>query len=180
MSIALTAVRSPCPCGATSPDSPTVDLAVAIISSESDTPAPDPVVYLHGGPGGAAVVHAEAWLDPRSPLLAERDLILVDQRGSGFSRPSLDCPELDQFASGFGDRRCRLRLLDEGIDLAGFTTVEIVADLDDLRRALGHETWNLYGGVLRHAGRADHAARPTRGRALRRPRLRVSAGGRCV
>ncbi|MBN1965392.1 MAG: alpha/beta fold hydrolase [Anaerolineae bacterium] len=143
----------------TQPDSPTIRLAVAILRSKSAAPAPDPVLYLEGGPGGSPIVFLEEWLD--SPLRDTRDLILLDQRGTGFSRPLLDCPELDvltldlldeapsprvriarQTAAAFN---CRDRLLAAGVNLAAYNSAASAVDVADLRAALGYDTWNLYG-----------------------------------
>ncbi len=68
-----------------------VALQVVTLKSTSPTPKPDPIVYLEGGPGGSALAGLEVWTNPPSPLLAERDVILVDQRGTGYSDPRLGC-----------------------------------------------------------------------------------------
>ena len=134
------------------PDGPTVDIAVAILHSLSDDPAPDPVLYLEGGPGGSALAYPEDWLV--SPLLETRDIILFDQRGTGFSWPSLDCEETDAYDAGdYGDfetrldavEACRQRLRDEGIDLSAYNSAASAADVADLRQILNIDEWNLYG-----------------------------------
>jgi pimeloyl-ACP methyl ester carboxylesterase len=134
------------------PDGPSVDIAVAILHSTSDNPAPDPVLYLEGGPGGSSLAYPDDWLS--SPLLDTRDIILFDQRGTGFSWPSLDCQETDAYDIGdYGDyetrldavEACRQRLRDQGIDLAAYNSAASAADVADLRQALGIEEWNLYG-----------------------------------
>lgn len=71
--------------------------------------------------------------------LRTRPLILLDQRGTGFSEPSLAC-------AGREWRSCRGRLAAAGIDLAAYNTVENAADVNDLRAALGHERVNLWAG----------------------------------
>lgn len=140
------------------PDGPTIRLAVAILKSHSASPAPDPVVYLEGGPGGSALEGWDHWL--LSPFLASRDLVLVDQRGTGYSEPSLYCPESDDVTSEYLDdllsdeewerlgeeaaQACRDRLTGEGIDVSVFNSSENAADIDDLRAALGYEAINLY------------------------------------
>ncbi len=134
------------PVDRTRPDDGDVALAVAIVKSAAAEPASDPVVYLHGGPGGFALLDHDTWLFPEHPLLAERDLILIDQRGSGYSVPSLNCPEaLDAVNLVRALRRCRERVAADGLDVNRFSTAEIAADVDDLRRALGYAEWNLYG-----------------------------------
>ncbi len=135
----------------TKADSPMIELAVAII--RADNPLPDPVIYLEGGPGGSAVLglanDPEGWLE----YDFGRDLILFDQRGTGLSVPSLNCPELEDidFDSGSVNPEqdaaiaCRDRLLSEGVDLTAYNTAENAADVDALRQALGYEKANLYG-----------------------------------
>ena len=134
------------------PNSATIRLAVAIIRTTHPTPEPDPVIYLDGGPGGEAIYYLEEWVD--FPTLANRDLIILDQRGMGFSEPRLECEiELTYGDTGHLDEdvlvtettQCRDRFLNDGIDLAGYTTLENAADLRDLRIALELESWNLFG-----------------------------------
>ncbi|MCE7946176.1 MAG: alpha/beta hydrolase [Chloroflexi bacterium CFX4] len=121
----------------------TIRLYFARIASTGDDPSSYPVIYLSGGPGGNGV----EFPDWAGVILAYTDLILLDQRGTGYSEPSLNCIELE-----LGDKdeleatqACRDRLASEGIDLAAYNTVENAADLDDLRVALGIEQWTLYG-----------------------------------
>ena len=71
-----------------------VRLAVTVLHSKAANPLPDPVVYLHGGPGGDESGLAEYYGD--APFLDQRDIVLYDQRGSGLSEPSLNCPEVDE------------------------------------------------------------------------------------
>ncbi|MCH2431357.1 MAG: alpha/beta hydrolase, partial [Acidimicrobiales bacterium] len=119
-------------------------LAVAVLHAAEATAAP--VLVIHGGPGGRAVAERHHWLSPRSPILAHHDMILVDQRGSGWSEPSLDCPEVDYPTGSIYDayRACRARLVAEGIDLSRYRVADIVADLTALRRSVGIDSWNLY------------------------------------
>ncbi len=140
------------------PEGRTLRLAVAVLESRSADPQPDPVIYLHGGPGGSAIADASLWLD--HPLRDDRDFILIDQRVTGFSEPEL-CPELsrDDMMVMARDRStgeamaerlalslaCRDELLSEGVDLASYNSDASSADLSDLRRVLGHDSWNLYG-----------------------------------
>ncbi|MDQ3937122.1 MAG: alpha/beta hydrolase, partial [Chloroflexota bacterium] len=126
------------------PDGARIALHVAIHSSWSGQPAPDPVVYLDGGPGGSPLV--DGFYD--HPFLEDRDLIVFDQRGVGLSRPSLDCPEvIFLFLREELDalRDCHRRLIEEGVQLEAYDSVANAADLEDLRTVLGHDQWNLYG-----------------------------------
>lgn len=129
------------------PDSREVELAVAILASRSSNPKADPILYLEGGPGGSALADPDSWLE--SPLLDERDIILLDQRGTGFSLPSLNCIELEaedeQVSTLEAAQACRDRLENEGVNLAAYNSAASAADIHDLRLALGYEEWNLLG-----------------------------------
>jgi len=143
----------------TDPDSQTISLAVATLHSMSDDPRPDPVVRLEGGPGFGSLANVET--QSGSAVLDTRDLVLWDQRGTGFSEPSLDCTETNEAVWGIFDttddpkvegeriddsmRTCRDRLAGDGVDLNGYDTVQNAADLADLRVALGIDEWNLRG-----------------------------------
>lgn len=135
------------------PEGRRIDLHVTVLpalaSDASSGRAPDPVFALAGGPGTAASDMAP-WL-ARSPLRRHRDIVLVDQRGTGSSNP-LDCPT--------GDVPSRLRTL-FNLDLAEveicrerlrgnadprfYTTPVAMDDLDAVRRALGADKINLWG-----------------------------------
>lgn len=122
------------------PQTKLIRLAVAIVRSTSATPEPDPLIYLEGGPGGSPLVTLDSWID--SPFRAKRDIILIDQRGTGYSQPTLDCatedPDEDEPA-------CFARLVAAGIDLTAYNSAANAADIHDLVLALGYEEVNLYG-----------------------------------
>lgn len=143
-------------------NSPMIELAVAIFKSTSDTPKPDPIIYLEGGPGGNALQGIPLSFEDRfAPFLADRDFIMIDQRGTGYSKPLLACDEytklvydtLDQNISLDESNRlvteallaCHTRLAAQGIDFTAYNSVASAADLNDLREALGYDQWNLYG-----------------------------------
>lgn len=144
-----------------SKNSPMIRLHFAIVHSVNEDPAPDPVVILHGGPGGYALDSMDLWLYLFSITIRDRDLIILDQRGTGYSQPSLNCPEAEeQWYQSWGHNTptaidnqnylqallsCRDRLIKEGIDLNAYTSAANAADVDDLRQALGYSEWNLYG-----------------------------------
>jgi pimeloyl-ACP methyl ester carboxylesterase len=144
------------------PQSRWIELAVAVAKSDSRLPKPDPIVYLEGGPGGSILKTAPMIFEGAfGPFVAERDVILFDQRGVGRSEPALDCSEFndayvdaveqdlrDQAFSTLIKRAmdgCHARLARQGIDFDGYNSAESAADLQDLRQALGYEQWNLYG-----------------------------------
>lgn len=137
-----------------------IRLAVAIAHTARAPRLGDPLLYLAGGPGGAAVAStptlALGWAD----LLAHRDLVVVDQRGTGLSQPSLACTAADAVKPAPGElqtpagrvaveyrelMRCRERLAKAGVRLAAYTTAANAQDLRDLRVALGYARWNILG-----------------------------------
>lgn len=139
------------------PGGPAIRLMVAIAHSSSDHPAPDPVVVLVGGPGQAGVGSLAVSL-AESSILAQRDIIYLDQRGTGRSEPNLDCPELasalfEMYSTPVPDiekylgqvRACRDRLINGGVNLAAYTSAQSAADVAALRVALGYNEWNLWG-----------------------------------
>lgn len=127
-------------------NAPDIYLAVAVVPARDGATAP-PIIYLAGGPGSSAL--DEFLADPEGweyPFTRHRDLILLDQRGTGYSQPTLDCPEFDEADEDENpDELCYERLLDEGIDLAAYNTAENAADVEALRLALGIEQWDLLG-----------------------------------
>jgi len=120
-------------------------------SPTPQVPAPDPLFIIVGGPGQSAVATAKAFSDIFAPVLRERDIVLVDQRGIAGSH-ALDCPlpgSDDAPQDYMGDmfdvaalRNCLPRL---DADPALYTTPIAMDDLDDVRAALGAERINLYG-----------------------------------
>lgn len=137
------------------PQGKQISLRVAVVPALARNKLPDPVVFLAGGPGQAAV-DLLPMLAPRlSRLQQRRDLVFVDQRGTGKSAP-LECKEernlpvaegLDLEANYRRLDACRAELekLPHG-DLRQYTTVIAMQDLDAVREALGAPQWNLIGG----------------------------------
>jgi pimeloyl-ACP methyl ester carboxylesterase len=145
-----------------------IRLAVAILRHPGGAPEPDPIIYLEGGPGGSALEIRMPNLDVLfGPIwAANRDIILFDQRGVGFSEPTLDCPgyteryldlldgEVDGMrltAREVRDRKVEAFLacaedLRAVADLSAYNTAANAADVNDLRVALGYRTVNLWGG----------------------------------
>jgi pimeloyl-ACP methyl ester carboxylesterase len=146
----------------TQPDSGMIRLYAAVIPSVSDNPEPDPLVFLSGGPGAPALAYLDYTRGNLGAILQERDLVAFDQRGVGFSEPSLNCPEYEEVVvETFGAdvsseearermfdalRACRDRLTEEGANLSAYTSAASAADVHDLMEALGYDRYNLYGG----------------------------------
>lgn len=144
------------------PDGPTILLHVAIFKSLNPSEERDAVVYLSGGPGESALEGLQFTFGLTfDELIQNHDLIVFDQRGTGFSQPALDCPEYTEINDRELDedldteefiaiqleafQECRHRLVEAGINLEVFTSAQSAADVNLLREALGYEKWNLYG-----------------------------------
>jgi pimeloyl-ACP methyl ester carboxylesterase len=131
------------------PNGRQIALNIALIPAIKRKPAPDPLFMLAGGPGQSAVETFPAMLQALYNIHEGRDIVLVDQRGTGKSNP-LQCldPEKDENLS---DQQSIERLqacpaqLKANADLRFYTTEIAMQDLDAVRAALGYETINLYG-----------------------------------
>lgn len=132
-----------------------IGLNVVILPALGEKPAPDPVFFFAGGPGqGAASIAGFLGDGPLAKIRQQRDIVFVDQRGTGQSNP-LTCSLYtnDENLQGYFEevfpveqvRACRERL-EKVADLRLYTTVIAIEDLDEVRRALGYEKINLYGG----------------------------------
>ncbi|MCC5953618.1 MAG: alpha/beta fold hydrolase [Acidimicrobiia bacterium] len=122
-------------------------LMVAVIPPVNGSTAP-PVLYLEGGPGFGAVPEAESWVEPPLDRLSvDRAVVLVDQRGTGYSRPHLDCPELAEYGDEDPDvvAECRALLTADGIDPGWYSSAASAADVALLRQLLGVDEWDLMG-----------------------------------
>ncbi len=146
------------------PESPDIELRVAVVPALNLSPDPDPVVPIAGGPGQGSIEFYAAYRGAFESLRRNRDILLVDQRGTGESA-TMDCPIDDEailFESEFSlddtieyVREC----LDElPHDPRYFTTSVAVTDLEAVREALGYTALNLYG-VSYGSRVAQHFAR---------------------
>jgi pimeloyl-ACP methyl ester carboxylesterase len=131
-----------------------ISLNVVVLPALTSNPAPDPVFFLYGGPGEGAAVAATRGGDAYwHRLRHDRDLVFVDQRGTGNSH-SLRCTFIGNrtlVQSYFDDifpvdqiRACRAEL-ETTADLRLYTTPIAVGDLDEVRDALRYDKVNLYG-----------------------------------
>ncbi|MBZ5723737.1 MAG: alpha/beta hydrolase [Acidobacteriia bacterium] len=130
-----------------------IGLQIVILPALGGNHAPDPLFILAGGPGAAATEMIPGFSRNRA-LRERRDLVFVDQRGTGGSNP-LDCdfygdpPDLRTVAGvSFpveAIRRCRERL-SAIADLGLYTTALGMDDVDEVRRWLGYGKIDLWGG----------------------------------
>jgi pimeloyl-ACP methyl ester carboxylesterase len=128
-----------------------IALKIIVLRSLSDDDRPDPLVFLAGGPGQAAAQMADDVRTAFKRVQRHRDVVLVDQRGTGQSHP-LNCPsETDTLRSAFASEEDSLALLRKCLgklnaDVRLYTTSIAMDDLDDVRQHLGYEKINIYGG----------------------------------
>jgi pimeloyl-ACP methyl ester carboxylesterase len=138
-----------------------IELAFAVLKARTQSPAPDPVVYLHGGPGGGAVRDLWSTVVPIfDQFRMRRDLVTFDQRAAGISSDMVTCldtlganivslmapgalpdttPEGERFA------QCMDEIKAKSGDITAYNTTQNAYDTQALMRALGYPEWNLYG-----------------------------------
>ena len=146
----------------TKPDGAQVRLHVAIFRSRSETPEPDPLIYLTGGGGGNELDNTISYLDDgNDAILDHRDFIMYNQRGAKYGKPYLQCKGYAEFMAQLVPKNlpreeaaaekiqflldCRDSLVERGIDLNTYNTAVNADDLNDLRIALGYDQVNIYG-----------------------------------
>ncbi len=132
------------------PNDRQITLSFARVPAINRRKQPDPLFVLAGGPGMAATTFYAMVAPVFGRIHRDRDIVLLDQRGTGNSNP-LNCPggsDTDFQASDTGiaaEARGCLEKLSAKADVAQYTTSVAVGDLDRLRHALGYERINLYG-----------------------------------
>ena len=141
------------------PDGPKIDVHYVVAPAMARRKLPDPVFMLAGGPGQSATALAPNMLALFSRLNNRRDIVFVDQRGTGKTAP-LECadPKRETLAEQADPERqlTRLKECQAGLlkllyikaasDLGFFTTTLAMQDLDAVRLRLGAERINLVGG----------------------------------
>ena len=123
------------------PQGPAIRLAVVIIKAPYPAPAADPVVDLQGGPGTQLLSNLGPVLTPATLSnwqLGNRDLVLFDQRGVGYSQPSLGCQDNETL------QECHDRLVHQGVNLDDYNTIQNAGDVHDLVHALGYHQVTLW------------------------------------
>lgn len=137
-------------------------IELPVVVYQSPKPEADVVVYLQGGPGVESINWSLAFFqDYITPILQDHDMVFFDPRGTGRSKPALDCPELNPvFVDAYLQNRstdeafkdfsaawskCHERFTAEGIDPAAFNTTESAADVYDIVTALGYKQVSLLG-----------------------------------
>lgn len=128
-----------------------LELRVAVVPALAAAPRPDPLFVLVGGPGQAATEAGAPLADALLAVRRRRDIVLVDQRGTGQSN-GLTCKTdrerpLAELLAPHSDadetRACHAGL---DADTTRYATPVAMDDLDDVRAALGYEHVNVWGG----------------------------------
>ena len=129
----------------------TIDLKIVVLPALGNEPKPDPLFFLAGGPGQGAAQMARPLRDVFRRVQADRDIVRVDQRGTGKSR-GLECKSDDDSLAALSEpietSMARLRKCLEGLDADPrfYTTTIAMDDLNDVRQHLGYDRINIYGG----------------------------------
>ena len=131
------------------PQNRVINLRIAVIPARSRQAQPDPIVLLAGGPGQAATEAYPPLAAAFYDLNRSHDILLVDQRGTGGSN-ALHCPEIDGAPTTPPSPTQQQRLTQACLqalpgDPRYYTTSQAVADLDQVRTALGYNQLNLLG-----------------------------------
>src|SRR5215469_16518277 len=127
------------------PTARTIRLMVAKHAAQSPEKRPDPVIYLAGGPGDIAPLDVNALIT--ADFIRDRDILVVSQRGTWFSKPALTCAAIDDFARELLGLRfysaatkrahlaateaCHVELVATGANLSAYNSTESAADIAD-------------------------------------------------
>jgi len=126
-----------------------IALNVVLLPALKAKSAPDPLFILAGGPGQAATELVKPLASGFRAVQRDRDIVLVDQRGTGRSNP-LECKMNDDAVTSEASfvermRQCLASYGDKA-DVTKYTTNIAMDDLDDVRQFLGYAKIDLYGG----------------------------------
>jgi pimeloyl-ACP methyl ester carboxylesterase len=146
------------PADHTAPGEEMFQIATVVVHRDGTNAAPDPLLFINGGPGGKTLYDLPLFVGMMEAYLQDRDVIFFDARGIGLSQPALDCPALDAVflasaqSTGPGSDAvldaagaCYDDLMAAGIDPGLFNSMQIAGDIAVMRTALGYDEWNLYG-----------------------------------
>jgi len=128
-----------------------IGLKIVVTAALRRDPKPDPLFIFVGGPGGGAAMLAKYQMPVFRRFQVDRDIVYIDQRGTGNSNP-LDCEPEDRDEEDLSDagnrslQRLRTCLGGLNADPRLYTTSIAMDDIDDARRYLGYGVINLWGG----------------------------------
>jgi pimeloyl-ACP methyl ester carboxylesterase len=137
------------------PKKGSIQIPIGILPAKTDNLLPDPLFMSQGGPGGSTL-DVFPKIMRYSEIREIRDVVFIDQRGTRYAKPSLECPEeMEEINESLDDteesssssldslQACRERL--SGIDLNAFNTKESMDDIESVRELLGYSAINYYG-----------------------------------
>ncbi|MEM7097155.1 MAG: alpha/beta hydrolase [Pseudomonadota bacterium] len=130
------------------PDGDQIELFVTKLASTALEPATDAFTIINGGPGGSSIDLLVDLAQIIRLFTSERDVIVIDQRGTGRSSPLL-CDNITDSVDDFTTEET-LQLTQKCLEVLShdpryFTTTVAIQDLEALRQALGYEALSLYG-----------------------------------
>jgi pimeloyl-ACP methyl ester carboxylesterase len=129
------------------PSAGTIDIRYALVPHTDTTrPAVGTIVPNPGGPGEATIASAGLYLQALAPLRRDRDLLLIDPRGTGQSG-ALRCPSLGRhnpLSLDFADIG-RICGPDLGAHAGLYGSAAVADDIDAVRAALGRGKLDLWG-----------------------------------
>ena len=142
------------------PEGRRIDLAFAVLKARTQSPVPDPVIYLHGGPGGGALTALSGVVRPLfDGYRNRRDVVTFDQRAAGISSDMVTCfhtlggdlfellvpsAAADDMQTVFF-KDCLAELAEQGTDLTAYNTYQNALDVRAVMQALGYPEYNIYG-----------------------------------
>ncbi len=144
------------------PDGKMLPLAFGIFKTTSLFPEPDPLVYLHGGPGGKVFDIMHKVRDGFALWRDRRDIVFYDQRSAGLSGGSVQCAKaltqnvveiarpgskanVDGIPAPELMQACVTELEKQGVPLPLYNTTQNARDLPLLVKGLGYADYNIYG-----------------------------------
>ncbi len=135
------------------PGSRKLKIHFAVIPAADGHARPDPIVPLLGGPGESAIEAGQYFVERLASMLNDRDLLLVDQRGTGqsgaqrchFFSPEDPAENLQNLFPPSRVESCAKELATHA-DLTQYSYQRFAADLETVRRTLGYGPLNLFAG----------------------------------
>ena len=140
------------------PNGKKIQISYMVLNAKDTASEAYPMIFLTGGPGGSALTigRIDAWL--RHPIREKRDIILLDQRGIGYSSglPNMYQEIYDIMAKDANQAEEQLMIKelmaiyrqkceDQSIQLQHYNTFQIAKDVGMLMKNLDYEKYNLYG-----------------------------------
>ncbi len=135
-----------------------IEIAVAIIKNTGNLDDAESTVFIQGGPGAGSIQNMDLWL--YHPLRKTNDIVIMDIRGTGNSKPRL-CPGLgktlmkiiaknqtaeeDEKEKTAAALACRKDLIVRGVDVSAYHSLSVAKDLHALKEYLNIKEWNVYG-----------------------------------